>query len=168
MGIPCVLAKHHVGLGAVLMSQWTFVGKTEHYLDRGFSAKELKAAAVQSLRFLERKVVQQDSSCYQDWRATRHIFPSSQTTHSISVSSASASLISPFSSVSKDNSSSDTSVLVSNALLSSIEYLEAENKSLGNRSQAVEKTPFRVKCIGGDDKLYTGFATYMYSVFVQF
>ena len=29
VGIPCVpFAKHHVGLGEVLMSQWTFVGKT--------------------------------------------------------------------------------------------------------------------------------------------
>ena len=29
VGIPCVpFSKHHVGLGEVLMSQWTFVDKT--------------------------------------------------------------------------------------------------------------------------------------------
>ena len=69
----------------------------------------------------------------------------------------------PFSSVSKGNSTSDTSVLVNKALLSRIEYLEAENKSLRSRSQIIdsETTSFRVECIANDDKLiklYTGFA----------
>ena len=86
-----------------------------------------------------------------------------------SISNASASTVSPFSFVSKDNSNSDTSVLVSKALLSRIEYLEAENKSLRSKSQTVENAPFCVECIANDDKLikhYTGFATY--SVFVAF
>lgn len=92
------------------------------------------------------------------------------TDDSISVSSASASTVSPFSSVSKGNSNSDTNVLVSKALLSRIEYLKAENKSLRTKkSPTVENTQFRVECIARDDKLiklYTGFTTY--SVFVAF
>ena len=92
------------------------------------------------------------------------------TDDSISVSSASASTLSPFSSVSKGNSNSDTSVLVSKALLSRIEYLEAKNKSLkSKKSPTVGNAPFRVECIANDDKLiklYTGFTTY--SVFVAF
>ena len=65
------------------------------------------------------------------------------TDDSISVSSAFASTVSPFSSVSKGNSNSDASVLVSKALLSRIEYLEAENKSLrSKKSPTVENTPF--------------------------
>lgn len=48
------------------------------------------------------------------------------TDDSISVSSISASTVSPFSSVSKGNSNSDTKVLVSKALLSRIEYLEPD------------------------------------------
>ena len=86
-----------------------------------------------------------------------------------SISNTSASTVSPFSFVSKDNSNSDTSVLVSKALLSRIEYLEAENKSLRSKSQTVENAPFCVECIANDDKLiklYTRFATYR--VFVAF
>ena len=77
--------------------------------------------------------------------------------------------VSPLSFVSKDNSNSDTSVLVSKALLSRIEYLEAENKSLRSKSQTVENAPFCVECIANDDKLiklYTEFSTH--SVFVAF
>lgn len=89
------------------------------------------------------------------------------TDDSMSVLSASASTASPFS---KNNSGSDTNVLVSKALLSRIEYLQAENKSLKRKSQSVvENTPFRVECIAGDDKLvklYTGFSTH--SVFIEF
>ena len=63
------------------------------------------------------------------------------TDDSISVSSASASTVSPFSSVSKGNSNSDANVLVSKALLSRIEYLEAENQSLRSKnSPTVENT----------------------------
>ena len=87
---------------------------------------------------------------------------------SISVATASTSSVSHFSSVSKDNSNSDTSVLVNKALLSRIEYLEAEIKSLTHSSES-HITPFRVECISCDDKLvkfYTGFSTY--DVFMEF
>ena len=63
-------------------------------------------------------------------------------------------------------------MLVSKVLLSRIEYLEAENKSLkSKKSPTVGNAPFRVECIANDDKLiklyvYTGFTTY--SVFVAF
>lgn len=91
------------------------------------------------------------------------------TDDSISVSNVSVSTVSPFSSVSNENTSSDTSVLVDKALLSRIEYLEAENKSLRSKSKAVEDVPFRAESINDNDqlfKLYTGFPTY--SVFFEF
>ena len=90
------------------------------------------------------------------------------TDDSMSMSTASVSTVSPFSSVSKYNSDSDTNVLVNKALLSRIEYLEAENKKLKVQPR-VERTTLRVEDIAGDDslvKLYTGFSTY--SVFIEF
>lgn len=63
------------------------------------------------------------------------------------MSSVSAPTVSPVSSVS-NNSRSNTSVLVSKALLSRIEYLLKKSMT-----QGVENAPFRVKCIAGDDKL---------------
>ena len=67
------------------------------------------------------------------------------TDDSISVSSISASTVSPFLSVSKGNSNSDTNVLVSKALLLRIEYLEEDKKSLrSKKSPTVENTQFRV------------------------
>ena len=55
------------------------------------------------------------------------------TDDSISVSSISASTVSPFLSVSKGNSNSDTNVLVNKALLLRIEYLEEDKKSLRSK-----------------------------------
>ena len=93
-------------------------------------------------------------------------------TDSMSSASASASAVpvSRFSSVSKGNNSSDTSVLVNKALLSKIEYLEAEIKLLRPASQtAVQNTPFQVEFIASDNKLvklYTRLSTY--SILLEF
>ena len=142
----------------------------------GFSAKDLKAAAVQSLQCLERKVPVKQLGhrllplwlprLGSNWRLVSKFMSYPLLTafpmHLLLP-------VSPFSFVSKDNSNSDTSLLVSKALLSRIEYLEAENKSLRRKSQTVENAPFCVECIANDDKLiklYTEF--YTHSVFVAF
>ena len=60
-------------------------------------------------------------------------------------------------------------VLVEKALLSRIEFLEAENKDLKLKLSKPEKKTFSVEGVAGNDdlvRLYTGFTTY--SVFLAF
>ena len=103
----------------------------------GFSTEDLKAvaAAFQPLQCLKMKIAESVTPPVMVVRIGGQLDTSFQvpTDDSISVSSASASTESPFSSVSKGNSNSDTSVLVSKELLSRIEYLEAENESLSSK-----------------------------------
>ena len=97
---------------------------------------------------------------------------------SLSTSSSSRALCSPFASVS--TADSGTKVLVEKALLSRIEVfekallsrievLEAENKHLKSQASKVSRKTFYVEDVAGSDelvKLYTGFTTY--SVFLAF
>ena len=89
------------------------------------------------------------------------------TDDSLSTSTSSAVLSSPFSSVSVSDNS--TRVLVDKALLSRIELLEAENKDLKSKLSKMSRKTFSVEDVAGNDdlvKLYTGFTTY--SVFLAF
>ena len=89
------------------------------------------------------------------------------TDDSLSTSTSSRTLSSPFSSMSATDNS--TKVLVDKALLSRIELLEAENKDLRSKLSKVARKNFSVEDVAGNDdlvKLYTGFTTY--SVFLAF
>ena len=88
------------------------------------------------------------------------------TDDSLSTSTSSGALSSPFSSVSVSDKS--TRVLVDKALLSRIELLEAENKELKSKLSKISRKTSVGDVAGNDDlvKLYTGFTTY--SVFLAF
>lgn len=89
------------------------------------------------------------------------------TDDSLSTSTSSRVLSSPFSSVSVSDNT--TRVLVDKALLSRIELLEAENKDLKSKLSKMSRKTFSVEDVAANDdlvKLYTGFTTY--SIFVAF
>ena len=88
------------------------------------------------------------------------------TDNSLSTSTSSGALSSPFFSVSVSDNS--TQVLVDRVLLSRIELLEAEKKQLWSKLSKMSRTMSVEDVAGNDDlvKLYTGFTTY--SVFIAF